>query len=404
MRKSYLFVAVAGTILASCAQSEKLNIDLQDNEQAVIGFASYSEKTTKGVGDSNDLEYYHNTFAVYGTKQSKNDLTDIQYLFGGKATASGLQDGVTCSYQDPSLPAILGDWRYDDPRFWDKQATFDFIAYAPVLSTNPIRYYYNAAKAEVGATGNEFKSKETYTLKGTNIQATPTTAEKVKGFNVADEDLDLMVSAYSGSLDGATHSVDANLAQPAEYVNLIFRHILSKLNVKVAKGEGLNNSIVTVKEVTIKGFKDSGDYTSSTYVAGDATGWTASSSSNNANYKLTYEDVTGKVLNSGEYAGDPLTFTPGAPYYFIESIIMPQGIIDDQVEVTVKYKIQSIINGLEQDFTYKFDLFDLVNLRTLKEGYNYTLTCTIQPEKIKFDATASSWDNVNVNKDIVIGE
>ena len=83
---------------------------------------------------------------------------------------------------------------------------------------------------------------------------------------------------------------------------------------------------------------------------------------------------------------------------------MPQGIIDDQVEVTVKYKIQSIINGLEQDFTYKFDLFDLVNLRTLKEGYNYTLTCTIQPEIIKFDATASSWDNVNVNKDIVIGE
>lgn len=393
MRKSYLFVAVAGTILASCAQTEKLNIDLQDNEQAVIGFASYSQNATRGdAAVKTNLEYYHSTFAVYGTKESKNDGS-IQYLFGGKAESAGTQAGVTCSYMDPALPTVLGDWRYEDPRFWDKQAKFDFIAYAPVLSSNPILYYYSAGNAEVGANGNEFKSTSTYTLEGTNIQATPTENEKVKGFNDNSHDLDLMVSAYTGEIDGASHN---------EYVNLIFRHILSKFNVKVAKGEGLNNSIVTVKEVTINGFKDSGDYTSSTYEAGTATGWTASSVDNN--YALTYSDATGVVLNSGLYAGNPAVFTPGAPYYFIESLLIPQAIADDDVQVTVKYSIESTISSFVQNFTNVFDLYDIVDMRDFKEGYNYTLTCTIQPDIIKFDATASPWEVVSADKDIISEE
>ena len=393
MRKSFYILAAVTTMLVSCAKSEKINNDLLNSNQAVIGFTSYSEKATRGdVNTNTNLEYYHSTFAVYGTKESKNDGS-IQYLFGGKAEAAGTQAGVTCSYMDPALPTVLGDWRYEDPRFWDKQAKFDFIAYAPVLSSNPIRYYYNAADAKVGANGNEFKSTSTYTLEGTNIQATPTVTEKVKGFNDNSHDLDLMVSAYSGEIDGASHN---------EYVNLIFRHILSKFNVKVAKGEGLNNSIVTVKEVTINGFKDSGDYTSSTYEAGTATGWTASSDDNN--YALTYSDATGVVLNSGLYAGNPAVFTPGAPYYFIESLLIPQAIADNDVQVTVKYSIESTISSFVQDFTNVFDLYDIVDMRDFKEGYNYTLTCTIQPDIIKFDATASPWEVVSADKDIISEE
>ena len=391
MKKSYLMLAATATILASCAETEKINADLKDTtEPKVIGFSSYSENATKGDATvASNLEFYHNTFAVYGTKQSKNDATDIQYLFGGAATAAGVQNGVTCSYQDPTKPSVLGDWRYDDPRFWDKQADFDFIAYAPAASL--IRYYYSAANALPGATGNEFKTTDTYTLEGTNIQSTPTTAEKVKGFTVeANGDLDLMVAGHVGQLNGASYR---------DYVNLQFRHILSKFNVKVLKGEGLNNAVVKVKEVTISGLDDSGDYTSSTYVPATTSGW-ASSSVNNT-YKLTYENTTGTTLNSGTYTGNPAVFTPGAPYYFIESLIMPQAIADDQVTVTVKYSIESTTSSLVQNFTNTFDLYDLENLRNLNEGYNYTLTCTVQTEMIKFDASASVWDNVNANKDIV---
>ena len=391
MNKNFLFLAASATVLASCAQTEKINNDLQDTtEPKVIGFSSFSEKATKGdVNDANNLEYYHSTFAVYGTKQSKNDATDIQYLFGGEATAAGTQNGVTCSYQDASLPAVLGDWRYDDPRYWDKQAKFDFIAYAPVSTDNPIRYYYNAANALVGDASNEFQTTATYTLDGTNLQLAPTTAEKVRGFNVENgEDLDLMVSEHPSQIDGAAHG---------EYVDLIFRHILSKFNVKIAKGEGLNNSTVKVKEITITGLDDSGTYTSSTYSAGTSTGW-ASSSVDNA---YTLSNTTETILNSGDYTTTPGVFTPGAPHFFIESLVIPQSITDGQVEVTIKYSIESTVSSLTQDFTNKFDLYDIADLRSLKEGYNYTLTCTIQPDLIKFDAKASTWTGVSASKDII---
>jgi hypothetical protein len=387
MRKSIYILAAAATMLVSCGETEKINNDLKDTtEPKAIGFSSYSEKATRGdASNSANLEFYHNTFAVYGTKQSKNDATDIQYLFGGAATAAGTQNGVTCTYQDPTKTDVLGDWRYDDPRFWDKQATFDFIAYAPVSAKNPIRYYYDE-KAEVGDAGNDFRTTAPYILEGTNLQAAPTTSEMVKGFTVeANGDLDLMVSSYNGNINGAAHD---------EYVNLIFRHILAKFNVKVEKGEGLNNATVIVKEVTISGLKDKGTYTTSA-------SWTPSV--DNAAYKLTYENETGTTLNSGEYDGNPAVFTPGAPYYFIESLIMPQTITAaNQVTVTVKYSIQSTINGgVVQNFTNTFDLYDLANMRNLNEGYNYTLTCTVQTEMIKFDASATAWDDVNANKEII---
>ena len=166
MRKSIYILAAAATMLVSCAQTEKINNDLLNNEQAVIGFASYSEKTTRGNVDINtNLEYYHSTFAVYGTKENKHDATDIQYVFGGKAEAAGAQAGVTCTYQ-ATPDAVLGDWKYTDPRFWDKQADYNFIAYAPALAQNPIRYYYNAEKAEVGDAGNWFKTTDAYILEG----------------------------------------------------------------------------------------------------------------------------------------------------------------------------------------------------------------------------------------------
>ena len=140
MNKNFLFLAAAATILASCAQSEKLNNELASNEKpTAIGFTSFSGKATRGDANVNtNLEYYHNTFAVYATKHNTAGDPDIQYVFGGKATTAGTQDGVTCTYQT-TADALLGDWKYDDPRYWDKQAKYNFIAYAPVSTKNPIR-------------------------------------------------------------------------------------------------------------------------------------------------------------------------------------------------------------------------------------------------------------------------
>lgn len=388
MRKSFYILAAAATMLVSCAETEKINNDLLNNEQAVIGFASYSEKTTRGeVNNPATLEYYHGTFAVYGTKKNKHNATDIQYVFGNKATAPGVQEGVTCTYQEQA-DAVLGDWKYTDPRIWDKQADYNFIAYAPALAGNPIRYYYDAANSKVGDAGNCFKTSSAYILTGTNLQATATQAEKTKGFNTANTDLDLMISG-SVAKDGANHG---------DYVNLAFKHILSKFNVTIAQAESLYNSDVTIKEVTISGLKDKGSYDQADYdntADPMVSGWTAGTESNT--YELTYNQANGQVLDKGQYVAD--VYQAGTPYFFIESLVMPQDVADDAVTLNIKYNITT--GSHSEDFEYELDLYDVAALHQFYDGYNYFLNFTISPDPIKFDATVSTWDQtVNAAKTI----
>ena len=382
MKKSYLMLVASAAIFAACSETEKIQQNLQDNEPAAIGFTSYSQKATRGnTNEATNLEYYHNKFAVYGTKKNVNDATDIQYVFGGKATTAGTQEGVTCTYQT-TADAVLGDWKYDDPRFWDKQATYDFIAYAPAATANPIRYHYGAEKAEVGDAGSYFKTSSDYILTGTNIQATATQAEKIKGFNEAGNgDLDLMISD-SEAQNGNGHDT---------YVNLVFRHILSKLNITIGQAEALYNSDVTIKEVKVTGLKDKGSYNEQNYNATanpKVSGWTAGVDDNT--YALHY--TGNQVLDKGQKVGD--VFQAGNPYFFIESLVMPQTIADNQATLTIKYNIAS--GTYNEDYTYTLDLYDLAALQKYYDGYNYYLNITITPDVIKFDATATLWDNTTV--------
>ena len=395
-KRDLIMIAAVATTLAACS-NEKLLHDNQDTPEA-IGFASYSERSTRGDTESeNNLEFYHNTFAVYGTKVNVNDATKFQYVFGGKPTATALApEGDTCTYQT-TADAVLGDWKYDDPRFWDKQANYKFIAYAPASDNNPIRYYYSAVNALVGATDNWFKTTEAYVLQGTNLQAAPTDTVIVKGFTGPDKDLDLMISDCNLQ-NGKTH---------ADQVPLSFRHILSKLNVSIAKSEALQGCTVTINGLEITGLKDKGIYDESDYNISvsdsKVSGWTASKS-DPYNYALKYDTLGqgGKVLNNGTYSGTPSTFKIGKPFFFIESLVMPQAIEEDQVKLTMNYTITSASGNYSEEYPYELDLYDVVNLQKFDEGYNYTLSFTIDPDVIIFDANVSTWSDINANR--IIGQ
>lgn len=401
MRKSNLvLIAAAASMLASCGKD--LILDNSQDVQAPIGFASYSEKATRGTNTQTDLEYYHNTFAVYGTKQSTDDNTIIQYIFGGNATeAAGVKDGVTCTYSgDDNLDALYGEWIYDFPRFWDKKGEYDFIAYAPVSDNNPIRYKYNAAKAQVGDNGNDFVLKDgsSFILTGTNLQATSaSTAEKLKGFTGANgTDIDLMTSG-SAPVSGATRTAGTK-------VPLLFKHILSKLNVRVNKAESLYGYNVTVKSIEIKGFKDKGTaYSEKIYssTTPKQSGWTAGVQDGDYTlaYNATLTSDLEELLNEGNYTDNAPSYTAGAPIYFIESLLIPQTIADNQVTLKIRYRIER--GAYVDDRADEIDLYDVVDLRNLLDRYNYTLNININPEIIKFDATVASWsDGGTYSKDV----
>lgn len=369
MNKNFLFLAAAATILASCAETEKINNDLQDTtEPKVIGFSSFSEKATKGVDNINDLEYFHNTFAVYSTKKY-GSAGDKEYVFGeSAATVAGTKNGTTCTYTTTDFYG--SNWSYTDLRYWDRQASYKFIAYAPVQDSNPLRYKYNAAGAEVGDAGNDFVATD-YVLTGKNLQAKATSAAKNKGFNVNNQDLDLMTSGIQ-TQDGTVHTA----------VQLTFKHILSKINVIIGKSETLDNADVKIDEVTISKLVDKGSYAESSYDGVSnprVSGWTPAATNDNANYVLKYEWSDGEPYLPDTDGADTYKVNP---LYFIESLVIPQPITNES-KVTIKYHI-----GTEA-FTYVLDLNEAFT--EFFDRYNYNLTFTIGPSVITFDASASNW-------------
>jgi len=381
MRKSYfVLIAAAATTLASC--SNDLFLDNNQDAQAPIGFASYSQKSTRGDATNDlNLEYYHNTFVVYGSKKSTIDNEISQVFDGGATSLATYSNGATTP----------NDWTYSPYRFWDKQANYNFIAVAP--NANIIKYDWNAYASpltEVGTAANDFVTVAGgYTLKGQNLQKNSTQSEIKKGFlETTTGDVDLMTSTLNYQ-PGNGHDND---------VNLEFKHILAKLNVTVAKSSVLNDYDVYVRSLEITGLNDHGTYAESNYKADPFTSGWSGQSIVNAGYKLAYAyaydteaTAQGKLLSDYN-----TTATKTVPNYFIESLVMPQPVPatgDDAAALILKYRIVtgSGATAHSEDYTYKLTLKDAFT--QFNDRCNYTLNFTIDPTVITFDASVALWGN-----------
>lgn len=393
MRKSNLvLIAAAAGMLASC--SNDLLLDNNQDVQAPIGFASYSEKLTKADPTESDLEFYHNTFVVYASKKSTIDATEIRQVFDGGATSL-----VTFS-AGAELP---NEWTYSPYRFWDKQANYKFIAVAPNASI--IKYTWNAAASPLTELSGDFETVDAtgYTLYGQNLQEVSTQSEIKKGFTTSDQttkkDVDLMTSQMNNQ-SGNSHTPD---------VNLEFKHILAKLNVTVAKAKDLNDADVYVRSLEITKLNDNGKYAESNYNATaepKVSGWNTISPKN-AGYKLSYafSDDTGATADQGKELSDyNTTANKTVPNYFIESLVMPQTVpatADDAATLILKYRIVTGSGAAAhtEDYTYKFNLSTA--FASFYDRCNYTLNFTIDPDIITFDASVAEWDdNITSNKTI----
>ena len=402
MRKSYLILAAVATILASCAENSKINNDLRSDEtKTVIGFSSYSEKATRSVDSPTDLEYYHNTFAVFATKAVTIDSqTEIQNVFGEEADATAPVDGTTCTYVDGSATNPLfydSNWKYTNERFWDTRAIYDFIAYAPAAA--PIKFQYSAADARVKADGNKFVSDGAVTLYGQNLQdgSKGTDAEIVKGFTSSDatnkKDIDIMVSALVADQDGR----DYVRTQPRQDINLVFHHILSKLNIRIAKDKFLDNVKINIKSIELGGLKHVGTFGDENKV----NKWNAADRETNSEYALTFNkdntESNWTELPKYDYSNDVLKYK-----YFVESIVMPQ-VLPETCNLTVKYEIISgsdTNNPHTERYTSTTNISDSNIFTDFVEGYNYTLSVVIRPNVITFDASAAAWDTEGATIDI----
>ena len=396
MKKRHLII-LAAAALTACTNQEVLTDALSNNNsaQSAIGFSSFSEKSSKGnVNDPLRLEYYHNSFVVYGTRQDVKNAS-IYSVFGELAQKPDTLNGETCRYLDDDIDVDinLGDWRYKWNRYWNKQSRYGFVAYAPASANNPLRYFYHKANALIGDPLNKFITSTPYVLQGTNLQSPATYAPKIKGFTVeAGGDLDLMVSDTVME-NGSNHSTSNGGVNGK--VHFQFRHILAKFNVNIVKTEAVQKSTVTMKEIRIEGLKDCGSYDESRYVSTLDTvisGWTASYSTTPSTYVIRY---TGEqALSDGSYPQG--VYKKGAPIYFIESLIMPQQITaPDQVKMYITYTIKENKDGAPtQEFNdQEIDLYNIAEYNhEFLDGFNYTLNLTVGPDLIMLDPYVTDWD------------
>ena len=339
------FVLGFGLALLAAGCSNEVLVEEQQNPQeevqTPISFATFADKQVRS--QSVLMEDYHKTIAVYGVKEN----VTVQTVF----------NNVTLTYTTPG--GTPNDWAYSPLRYWDKQATYEFIAFAPASA--PMAYVLHT---DGKVTGGHFQTSAPYTLVGQNLQNGTSNEEIYTGFTGGEgKDTDIMLAPMV-SANGTTKGI----------VNFNFYHILSKLNVAVKLNASLGSSVVKVKNITISGLKDTGTYT-------DAAGW--SETVTDPNYKLQFNNATGVAVNATK------------ALYFLESLVMPQAMAGI---LNMEYTIST--GGYEETYYYAQSLADIFTTTTFDKGSNYTITFTISPSVITFDAKVSNWakgENPGVN-------
>ena len=295
---SRTFAAALLTAMAAC-QNNPVLVDTefddimlkQPSKESVIEFATFADRSTRAVATVNDLEFYHPTFKVFGTKTS-DEGSKIQSVF----------QGVVVTAHIPEDDAEDNTWEYDTDRYWDTQAdNYQFVAFAPAHA--PLGYQHNMV--EVNSSAASFFSVDDYTLIGQNLQqGAPATAEKNAGFTGETDadgafitDCDVMRSAPLAVVDPATTPV----------VSLNFSHTLAKLLVSI-KANAAAPYVITVDGVKVASLLSTGTY--------DHTdGW----------------ETKGTDVVDYLYTSPSTAISASEKTYFVESLVMPQDIAATQV-------------------------------------------------------------------------
>ena len=172
MKKSYLMMAAAATMLAACTQTDLVQ---EVNTQQAIGFEAFAGKTTRAeITNEGDLQKTGVGFKVWGyTGNTTNDV-----VFNGDNVE---WNGSAWSYDDLDT----------DLKYWDAQKTYSFYAVAPISD--------NAA------------------WDNTNAKYTITNAVSGKSTLVTD----YLTATPKTDIDGSI----------GQQVNFDFSHVMSKVSV-----------------------------------------------------------------------------------------------------------------------------------------------------------------------------
>lgn len=216
----YLFIIATAAIVASCAGNDTFKKDIQNNTDA-ISFTSYTDKQTRATENSDaqnkwDFFNHHETFQVWGYKNTSETA-----VFDG--------DVVTVASDGAATPTYT--YTYSPLRFWDKAATtYEYYAAAPSGTDGGWTFNPNGLVA-ANITAESGQNKGYFTTSSILTPANLSTSSNL-----------VYTTSFKGSGDIDKLIAEKSTVPYANFkskVNLLFIHILSRLNVTIKADENL---------------------------------------------------------------------------------------------------------------------------------------------------------------------
>lgn len=370
MKKNYFMLAATTMMLAACAQTDVVN-EIAGPQQQAISFETFANKQTRADDASTavtNLETHHGAFSVWASKK----LTDSE-----SSDVYGTESKGTVSY-------VATEWTASPLKFWDKAAlNYYFYAAAPTNASWVLNSTEGLTTNNTVGTDGKFTLTD-FTLIGTNL-VNGTQIEPVGTWYNIQGDKDLMVA------DPVTKEKDQyNIPTPPK-VSFTFRHILSKLNIKV-KGSDLTayGAKIKLNTLDVVNLKSKANYEESQNTCdwSDCTtpytlegGWTETSLELTTNYVYTHEYLV-------------------IPQTVDHEVWMNQGTAPTVPYIYIDYNVETTGNGSSvstENFKSYYSLADIFGDEELvfAEGGQYTLSVSIAPDVIEFETTESPWIEKN---------
>lgn len=277
---------------------------------------------------------------------------------------NGMWDNNTLAF-DNQLVSYNSDsarWEYNPIQYWRKECQYTFCAYAPHQAETDATVSIDADTRMI--------SIHNVTLHGHNLQDIPT--QQAKELFADTPDTDWMV-ARAGQTAVGMAGMD---------VEFMMQHILAKLNIRIKADSALLRkrriSHITADSIDVGTLAAQGDFCQ----------------------QLAHTPILSDSAEAGieEWIATDTTLyikcahvceMKETPTYLIESLVMPQH-ISSQATVTLYYTYH-FANGCSEECRYRIPLTEA--FRRFAPGHNYTLTFTLKPHRIVFDAGATGWEN-----------
>lgn len=372
MKKSYLMMAAAATMLAACTQTDFVNEVPAEAPKAIKFDGGFVNKTTRSENNtteySNNFSDFHQNFSVWGYKKIQSNYVQV---FNEKEVVVEKTAGGE-------------SFTYDGLVAWDNAASaYYFYAAAPknhtwdIDDTDPSNLTFATTVNLTGTNVNKDKSTHTLVLES------------------PDNSKDLLIAAPTNAVK-------------FQDVQFNFIHILSRLNIRVQRPSDLTRDM-HIYSVAVKNLYVDGNFNEAAAAAnqsGTYDRWEIPSgaSKDNNTYTSSFTDLPKGYL----------TVALGADCNVMQALVVPQPARFEDIAVDgsnasacqepyliIEYGLanESVSGGIEK-FKQYYNLaaaFGITSGNELPfhEGWENTLTITVNSRAIGFTSKVSSWSTHN---------